>query len=765
MRLSALLAKGLHGLESALSWLFRYPLLPVQMLIFGLMAWGRLGYEIGVDDLFWSEWPGEQFVNGLCCGLLFGEVLLVRYLLDPDRCRFSFRATLFPGTGAEINRLGQFLALFWIPSLLLLGGLKLLSHDYWAGHVRVWPLFGGLALSAVLVGLLVVLAERSGLLAWIARLVLSGQGPEAVLHSLAMLVAASFALAVGVVCVRHLAGAVMSPIAILCLLLALVNAVYGFIAFHLPGLQHVVLVLLVVLALLAGSSTVSQDNAYKLTFPHLEDLYQEPVRLDEEPAEGEPDKHRRHDHYYALLEAQAAGKAPRPALISSEEPLRRMCERWQAKHKDGSKPRLILVATSGGGIRAAVWTAVVLEGLEREMPEGFRDHIRLFTGASGGMVGATLYVADFERGPLRDAEPDQDTGLGPLSSLLARDSLRRTVQTMLLRDLPSLWVPGRVSWDRGREIERVWAENAPGSAGRSPFQKSFEELKELERQGRRPSLVYSPMLVEDARRLLISNLDLLDLTWTSGDVLGFQPLRDKYHIPGSPLRPLLSLSAVEFFRLFPRATTFEVGTAARMNASFPLIGPGVSLPTDPPRRVVDAGYYDNYGVDLAAQWLARHEQALRAYTSGAVLIEIRAWRNGYARWHFQNQEAEKLAPDPRTGGRRRRDLGAVAASLEWLSTPAEALLIARDRAAWYRNDELLDGLARQFNQPKAGFFTTVAFECEVDAALSWTLPTGEARVIAHAFRRGAKDEAGEDLPPWVRTRVAALRKWFGKGGQ
>ena len=45
-------------------------------------------------------------------------------------------------------------------------------------------------------------------------------------------------------------------------------------------------------------------------------------------------------------------------------------------------------------------------------------------------------------------------------------------------------------------------------------------------------------------------------------------------------RPLLSLSAVELFRLFPAARdTFQVGTAARVNASFPFVSPGVSLPT------------------------------------------------------------------------------------------------------------------------------------------------------------------------------------------
>ena len=63
----------------------------------------------------------------------------------------------------------------------------------------------------------------------------------------------------------------------------------------------------------------------------------------------------------------------------------------------------------------------------------------------------------------------------------------------------------------------------------------------------------------------------------------------------------MSRSAVEFFRLFPAAhDRFEVGTAARLSATFPYVSPGVSLPTDPPRRVVDAGYFDNYGVNLAA---------------------------------------------------------------------------------------------------------------------------------------------------------------------
>jgi hypothetical protein len=40
-----------------------------------------------------------------------------------------------------------------------------------------------------------------------------------------------------------------------------------------------------------------------------------------------------------------------------------------------------------------------------------------------------------------------------------------------------------------------------------------------------------------------------------------------------------------------------------MSATFPYISPAVVLLTALRRRVVDAGYFDNHGVDLAADWL------------------------------------------------------------------------------------------------------------------------------------------------------------------
>ena len=145
-------------------------------------------------------------------------------------------------------------------------------------------------------------------------------------------------------------------------------------------------------------------------------------------------------------------------------------------------------------------------------------------------------------------------------------------------------------------------------------------------------MVYTPMMVEDGRRMLVSNLDLAFATRNVGGLL-IEPSSRKIERPAYQGEDLdlsihdeddvFSLSAVEFFRLFPEAHDFRVTTAVRMSASFPWVSPAISLPTLPPRRVVDAGYYDNYGVNLAALWLSKMRSWLEANTSGVVVIQIR----------------------------------------------------------------------------------------------------------------------------------------------
>jgi hypothetical protein len=784
------------GVERAFAWVLAYPLLSLQILFFLLVAWAGLGKGLGLDDAFWHEDAWWQGYVGLAVGTLFGEILLVRYLLDPARDRLGIGPSLFAVKDPTVRQLGEYLFLFWPASLLLLFLPRLVldltavavttpEHParWWLDRraVAAWhglPLAVGLTLAVTLAWLVVWAAERWGVRRWLQESplfqLLPGVRFKAVspadypLHALAFLFAVLFAVSVGVVYGLYFASSTLPPLVVIPLLLASANALYGFIAFHFRGLQHLLIALLLVTGL-AFSGCL-----YKQSLPGLDEEYAaarrgQPLPLYEGPPG--PDGQRT-DNYARLLEEQRLGKVKAPSLVAGKDVLEKLKQRWQADHPGtNTKPRLVVIASSGGGIRAAVWTAVVLEGLEREIPgepggrHGLRDHVRLMTGASGGMVAAGLYVARYQDGPVPRTPHDPVTKLGPLSAALAGDGLSRTVDTMVLEDLPHAWWPGPVGWDRGREIERVWCGNAP------ELKMTFGDLEPRERAGEVPSLVYSPMLVEDARRLLISNLDLADLTHTWAPKLSVRP---GFTETISPEGPALSLSAVEFARLFPgKEKALPLSTAARLNASFPWVSPGVSLPTNPPLRVVDAGYYDNDGIDVAALWLYRHRQEVKDNTSGVVLIQIRATRSDYARRKFQDKEAEKLDPgapqevepgdQPQQPRPPRPNKGLLVRGLQGLSTPGEGLLSQWDRGEWYRDDELIQLVGEQFNCPgDPECFVTVSFECSVDADLSWALPRREAAAVAEGFY---EDPDAGTMPPWIAKRVGRLRKWFGDGGR
>jgi hypothetical protein len=91
------------------------------------------------------------------------------------------------------------------------------------------------------------------------------------------------------------------------------------------------------------------------------------------------------------------------------------------------------------------------------------------------------------------------------------------------------------------------------------------------------------------------------------------------------------------------------------------------------------------------------------------------------------------------------------------------VLTTRDRASMYRNDELVDLVDRALNKPdERDFFTTAAFECHKDAALSWMLSREDARNIACSFWR-APDHG--ELRNNIQRRIDPIRKWFGNGGK
>lgn len=423
--------------------------------------------------------------------------------------------------------------------------------------------------------------------------------------------------------------------------------------------------------------------------------------------------------------------------------------------KPAMKKPMVVVVASGGGIRAAAWTLLVFSELEaRFAAEGipFPYHVRLITGASGGMFGASYYVRSLRAPAEMDWGDDRRAEMAGRFDQLTQDWLTPIVERMVTNDVPGFFSPFPAPTDRGVALEKSWSRGLGGE-----LDMTFEKLGEQERAGWCPSLAFSPMLVEDGRRLLISNLDLRYPASNDGQQLGYDGDRPAAL---ADLHRNYSHEALELFRLFPQARgRFAVSTAVRMSASFPYFSPAVPLPTKPRRRVVDAGYYDNYGVSLAAAFLfsGKNQEWIRDNVSKIVMIQI---RDG------QSEDERQLREIP--DARRQKGIDTMLSrSLEELTSPLEGLSNGRTGTCSYRNDGLLELLNTFFvqsrNEPPPGqlprerrFFTVVNFEFPGHVSLSWNLSKGEKAQMRETFKDPINDARASELS----AKIDALLEWW-----
>jgi hypothetical protein len=448
---------------------------------------------------------------------------------------------------------------------------------------------------------------------------------------------------------------------------------------------------------------VNQDE-FKLRFPNMGHYYDSRhtrVKLRERVEKVYIRENR------AIKPPAQAGDDSTAELVCDEEVLNNWLRKVTKKDPEVVKklpicerPKLALVAVSGGATRSAIWTAVVLDRVEQMIPT-FRQHLRIITGASGGMLGAAYFLKDCRANPSGHSTCQGQPS--PWVNKIPLASIGPVASFIAMRDVWRALLPRRIFSldDRGIQLEKDWKD----------IRFALQELVAQEKAGDIPSMILSPMIVEDGRRLLISNLDLWDMTLVRGSALTFDD-------PGSLDYPY-SLSALEFFRLFPKAKHFRLTTGVRMSASFPYVSPAVNLPTDPPRRVVDAGYYDNYGVQVATAWVQKNRVWLDGHTSGVVLVQIR---------DSISQKDRLDVADAPTG------LWAwFARSFRFFTSPVDGVVSARYASTIFRNDQdvwelsnlfdLKDPLHTNPNEVHSrpldrGFFTTVAFENSADVTTS-----------------------------------------------
>jgi hypothetical protein len=403
---------------------------------------------------------------------------------------------------------------------------------------------------------------------------------------------------------------------------------------------------------------------------------------------------------------------------------------WPGNAPDAMRP-LILVCTSGGGIRAAFWTTLILERLQEQIAS-FATRTLMITGASGGMVGAASWVAALERAARAPRAP-----LPMPADAVSTDALTELARALVFRDIPASLRNAPNFGDRGRALQGAWVNALKHDLG-VDLGIRLSALAEGERRGELPSLVFSPTVVEDGTRLLISNLDLAPLTRAEAPWIATVP-------GGQPGRTASSTSARHVRQwLGDDARKITLATAARLSASFPFVSPAVVLPTEPRRRLVDAGYYDNFGVDLATLWLREalrnQKRWLYEHVSRIVVIQI---RDSHRYVDESQQNGKSQAPDERIGSRLLR-------GTEGLTSPLECFVNAREAIMGFRNDAQLDTVSQMYTAAFGEeFLSTTVFELKSHVSLSWYLTAVERKQIVR-----------QSLSKKIGTKIQDVRRWM-----
>ncbi|WP_186755566.1 patatin-like phospholipase family protein [Echinicola salinicaeni] len=281
-------------------------------------------------------------------------------------------------------------------------------------------------------------------------------------------------------------------------------------------------------------------------------------------------------------------------------------DKWREQFPEEEKPKMVLITCSGGGQRAALWTLHVLQQIHLVTEGKFMKHTRLFTGASGGVVGAAFFRELY----LRYMQGENiDLTDAVYRDQISADNLNPIIFTLMVNDLlirnQKVEYNGRkYLQDRGFAFEKQLNINTKGV-----LDKPLRAYEEPEKEALIPMLPITPLIVNDGRKLFVSP--------NSMSYMGvfINRLMDEGE----------KSQAIDFMRFFREqdAEDLRFISALRMGATFPFITPNIQLPSDPLMEIMDSGLSDNFGISDALRFLFVFEDWIAENTSGVLLITIR----------------------------------------------------------------------------------------------------------------------------------------------
>ncbi len=280
-------------------------------------------------------------------------------------------------------------------------------------------------------------------------------------------------------------------------------------------------------------------------------------------------------------------------------------ENWKGKFEDAKKEKMIFLCTSGGGQRAALWVVNALLEIDSTLNGNLMKNTFLISGASGGLVGAAYYREMTIRNPTISLSASKNS----LLQNIAKDNLNSVIFSLLVNDLffkmqTHEYGGRRYKVDRGYTFEQNLNENLA-----FVMDKNIAAYHSLETSAKTPTLIMSPTITNDGRKLYISSQPVSFMCVSSNVV----------NSPNQKIR------GADFQTLFKEKSPNDLSfiSALRMSASFPYITPNISLPTEPRVEIMDAGISDNFGISDAVKFIKVFENWILRNTAGIVILVVR----------------------------------------------------------------------------------------------------------------------------------------------
>lgn len=352
---------------------------------------------------------------------------------------------------------------------------------------------------------------------------------------------------------------------------------------------------------------------------------------------------------------------------------------------------IFLIATEGGGIRAAYFTASVLAALQERCP-AFAQHTLAISGVSGGSLGAAVFAglaADHASNlPDPGCNLDGVKTAGPIvqraRTVLSADLLSPLLGAMLFPDALQRIVPVPVPRaDRARAIEyaveHAWRNATPRDCKHCDSARMSQNAADLYSSGSAssnavPNLFLNTTEAGTGRLIPYATLRLINFN---------AQFRDQAEIDDSKfdgVRPPLKL--IEGVSLQDRMADDRVplSTAAIVSARFPYLTPAASLKDN--GHYVDGGYFENSGTYFLA--------GLIRYLIGEQLSYPADKRFDAARKAVFTVIVIQSEPCTREHTDAQCDEDSITPDDSWneVLSPLRALLSTRDTRADYSYDSL-----------------------------------------------------------------------------